>query len=75
MFAKTFSAALSGIGAKIIEVEVSANQGLRSFTIVGLADKSIAEAKERVASAIKNIGLACPTPKPEKWWLIYRLRI
>ncbi len=66
MFAKTFSAALSGIGAKIIEVEVSANQGLRSFTIVGLADKSIAEAKERTASAIKNIGLASPNSQARK---------
>ncbi|MDD5433591.1 MAG: magnesium chelatase domain-containing protein, partial [Candidatus Pacebacteria bacterium] len=66
MFAKTFSASLQGIGAILIEVEVSSSQGLRSFNIVGLADKSIAEAKERVASAIKNIGLASPNSQPKK---------
>lgn len=66
MFAKTFSAALQGIGATLIEVEVSVNQGLRSFSIVGLADKSIAEAKERVASAVKNIGLSSPNSQTKK---------
>ncbi|MDD4989847.1 MAG: YifB family Mg chelatase-like AAA ATPase [Candidatus Pacebacteria bacterium] len=66
MFAKTFSAALNGIGAKIIEVEVCANQGLRSFSIVGLADKAIAEAKERVASAVKNIGFTSPNSQAKK---------
>ena len=66
MFSKTFSAALQGIGATIIEIEVSVNQGLRSFAIVGLADKSIAEAKERVASAIKNIGLSSPNSQTKK---------
>ncbi|MDO8524757.1 MAG: ATP-binding protein [bacterium] len=66
MFAKTFSAALQGIGATLIEVEISVNQGLRSFSIVGLADKSIAEAKERVSSAIKNIGLSSPNSQTKK---------
>jgi len=66
MFSKTFSASLQGIGATLIEVEISVNQGLRSFSIVGLADKSIAEAKERVASAIKNIGLSSPNSQTKK---------
>ncbi|MDD5738695.1 MAG: magnesium chelatase domain-containing protein [Candidatus Pacebacteria bacterium] len=66
MFAKTFSAVLWGINATLIEVEVSVNQGLRNFIIVGLADKSIAEAKERVASAIKNICLSSPTSQTKK---------
>ncbi len=66
MFSKTFSATLQGIGAILIEVEISVNQGLRSFTLVGLADKSIAEAKERVASAIKNIGLSSPNSQTKK---------
>ncbi len=66
MFAKTFSGALQGISATLIEVEVSVSQGLRSFTLVGLADKSIAEAKERVASAIKNISLSSPNSQTKK---------
>lgn len=44
-----------------IEVEVDiASQGLPSFTIVGLPDKAIEEAKERVRSAIKNSGADFP---------------
>ncbi len=66
MFAKTYSSALLGIKPILIEVEVSANQGLRSFNIVGLADKSIAEAKERVTSAIKNTKLSSPNSQAKK---------
>ena len=66
MFAKTYSSALFGIKPILIEVEVSANQGLRSFNIVGLADKSIAEAKERVSSAIKNTKLSSPSSQAKK---------
>lgn len=62
-FAKVFSAELEGIQAKIIEVEVDLHVGLHSFQIVGLADKALNEAKERVSSAIKNSG--CKPPNRE----------
>src|SRR3989339_322744 len=58
--AKIFSAELEGINAKIIEVEVDVSAGLHSFSIVGLADKALSEAKERVNSALKNIGVKPP---------------
>ncbi len=58
--AKVFSAELHGIDAKLIEVEIDLNVGLHSFTIVGLADKALNEAKERVNSAIKNSGANPP---------------
>lgn len=54
--AKIFSSAIIGIGATPIEVEVDLSSGLQSFSIVGLPDKSVSEAKERIASAIKNCG-------------------
>lgn len=60
MVSKIFSGALQGLSAKIIEVEVAASKGLRAFNIVGLGDKAIAEAKERVGQAIKSIGLSPP---------------
>jgi len=66
MFSKIFSAALKGLSAQIIDVEVSAFQGLRHFSIVGLGDKAITEAKERVASAIKNIGLSSPNQQTKR---------
>jgi magnesium chelatase family protein len=58
--AKVFSAELEGIHANLIEVEVDLNVGLHAFTIVGLADKAIGEAKERVNSALKNVGVKPP---------------
>jgi magnesium chelatase family protein len=58
--AKVYSAELEGINAKLIEVEVDMNVGLHSFNIVGLADKALNEAKERVNSAIKNFGAKPP---------------
>ena len=58
---KVFSAELDGIDAKLIEVETDINVGLHSFTIVGLADKALSEAKERVNSALKNTGVKPPT--------------
>jgi len=66
MLAKILSGAPKGIGAQIIEVEVAASQGLRSFSIVGLADTAIKEAKERVCSAIKSIGLKAPNQETKR---------
>ena len=47
-------------------MEVDLNVGLHSFNIVGLADKSVSEAKERVSSAIKNSGFKPPTKENRK---------
>ena len=55
------SAANVGLDAVPVEVEVDiASQGLPSFTIVGLPDKAVEEAKERVRSAIRNSGADFP---------------
>ena len=58
--AKVFSAALSGLDAQPIEVEVDLTPGLHCFSIVGLPDTTVNEAKERVSSAIKNSGGSPP---------------
>lgn len=63
---KVFSAALDGIEAKLIEIETDVHVGLHSFNIVGLADKSLSEAKERVSSALKNSGVKPPTKENRK---------
>ncbi|KKQ17918.1 MAG: Mg chelatase, subunit ChlI [Berkelbacteria bacterium GW2011_GWA1_36_9] len=61
--AKVFSAAVVGLEATPVEVEVDISAGLPSFTIVGLPDKAIEESKERVRSAIKNSGAQFPTKR------------
>ena len=60
MPSKVFSAALSGLDAQPIEVEVDLSMGLHSFQIVGLPDAAVNESKERVSSAIKNSGGSPP---------------
>jgi magnesium chelatase family protein len=58
--ATVYSAELEGVDARLIEVEVDLNVGLHAFNIVGLADKALNEAKERVNSALKNSGVKPP---------------
>lgn len=61
MLAKILSGATVGLNATLVDVEVDiAEQGLPSFTIVGLPDKAVEESKERVRSAIKNSGADFP---------------
>lgn len=61
MLARVFSGATVGLESIPIEVEVDvASGGLPCLTIVGLPDKAIEEAKERVKSAIRNSGLDFP---------------
>jgi magnesium chelatase family protein len=64
--AKIYSAELEGINARLIEVEVDINTGLHAFNIVGLPDKALNEAKERVNSALKNSGVKPPNRENRK---------
>lgn len=63
MFAKVWSATLLGLQALQVAVEVDVAGGLPQILMVGLPDKAIQEAKERVRSAIKNSGFAFPPRK------------
>src|SRR5689334_1169453 len=57
------SRALLGLEATAVTVEVHLANGLPSFTLVGLADVEVKEARERVRSAIHNAGLEFPSNK------------
>lgn len=63
MIAKIKSAIPYGFEGRIIEVEGDANRGLPAFNIVGMANKTINESKERVRSAIINSGFSFPDKK------------
>lgn len=56
MLARVHSAATHGIDARVLDVEVDVSAGLPSFTIVGLPDATVREARERVRSALRNSG-------------------
>jgi len=60
MLAKVRSCAVVGLEGAIVEVEVDISSGLPSFTIVGLPDAAVQEAKERVRAAIRNSDLNFP---------------
>ncbi len=60
MSAKVYSAQLVGLDAHLIEVEVDISKGLHSFSIVGLGDKAVSEAKDRISAALKNSGFENP---------------
>jgi len=60
MLAKVLSCAIIGLEGAIVEVEVDISPGLPSFTIVGLPDTAVQEARERVRAAIRNSGCSFP---------------
>jgi magnesium chelatase family protein len=61
MLAKVMSAAVLGIDAYPVEVEVDiASRGLPFFSTVGLPDAAVKESKERVRAALKNTGFDFP---------------
>ena len=63
MFSRITSAAVLGIDAYKVEVEVDITSKLPAFMVVGLPDNAVKESRERVTSAIKNSGLPFPQGK------------
>ena len=60
MLARVLSAALLGVEAALVRVEVDVTPGLPAFTTVGLPDSAVRESRERVRAAIRNAGFAFP---------------
>lgn len=57
---RTFSVALVGLNGHLVEVESHLAAGLPAFTIVGLPDMSLSEARDRVRAAVASCGLTWP---------------
>src|SRR5579859_4868667 len=60
MLAMVRSCGVVGLEGALVEVEIDIAPGMHAFTVVGLPDAAVNEAKDRVRSAIKNSG--CPFP-------------
>lgn len=54
---------LRGVDVVPVSVQVHISNGLPAMAIVGLADKSVAESKERVRAALSSLGLASPAKR------------
>ena len=60
MFAKVLSGTPFGVEAVLVEVQCDISPGIPGLSIVGLPDKEVTEARERIRSALKNSGLPFP---------------
>ncbi|PCI27848.1 magnesium chelatase [Candidatus Wolfebacteria bacterium] len=66
-FAKVFSAQTNMLRAHIVSIEVDiVEKGLYTFSIIGLPDKAVEEARDRVSAAIKNTGFKSPKSQNHK---------
>jgi magnesium chelatase family protein len=63
MLARIWSAAIVGIDAVKVGVEVDVSGGLPGIVVVGLPDTAVQESRERVKAALKNAGFAFPMRK------------
>jgi magnesium chelatase family protein len=63
MLSKILSAAVIGLDAQIVEVEVDIASGLPATTVVGLPDTAVQESRERVRAAIRNSGCTFPAKR------------
>ena len=63
MVARVHTVAFHGIDIKDIDVQVQITSGMPAFSIVGLADKAVAESRERVRSALHALGISLPASR------------
>lgn len=63
MVARAFTVAFEGVEARIVEVQCAVAPGMPGFTVVGLPDKAVSEAKERVKAALAAMSIALPAKR------------
>ena len=60
VLAKVAAATVIGVNARLVEVEVDVAGGMPAFTVVGLGDTAVQEARDRIRAAIKNSSFPFP---------------
>jgi magnesium chelatase family protein len=63
MTARAYTVAFEGVEARRVEVQCSVAGGVPSFAVVGLPDKAVSEARERVRSALTAMAIALPSKR------------
>ena len=63
MVSRAYTVAFEGIEARMVEVQCAITAGLPSFAIVGLPDKAVSEARERVRAAMTAMSIALPSKR------------
>lgn len=63
MTARTYTVAFEGVEARLVEVQCAVSAGSPAFTLVGLPDKAVSEARERVRAALQALSIALPSKR------------
>ncbi|WP_282169781.1 YifB family Mg chelatase-like AAA ATPase [Ruegeria atlantica] len=63
MVARAHTVAFQGVDARPVEVQCAVSPGLPAFSIVGLPDKAVSEARDRVRSALSSMAIALPSKR------------
>lgn len=61
MVARAYTVAFEGLEARTVEVQCAVTQGLPGFSLVGLPDKAVSEARDRVRTALTSMSIALPS--------------
>ena len=61
MVARAYTVAFEGVEARMVEVQCSVTAGSSAFNLVGLPDKAVSEARERVRAALNALSIALPS--------------
>jgi magnesium chelatase family protein len=65
-YARVYGAQTAALSPQLVSVEADLSRGLHSFTLVGLPDKAVTEAQDRVAAAIKHTPFESPKQRNQK---------
>jgi magnesium chelatase family protein len=63
MVALAYTVAFEGVEARLVEVQCAIAPGMPSFAVVGLPDKAVSEARERVRAALSEMAIALPSKR------------
>ena len=63
MVSRAYTVAFEGIDARVVEVQCSLSPGIPNFSIVGLPNKSVSEARERVRAALGALSIGLPAKR------------
>ncbi len=63
MISQAYTVAFEGVDARLVEVQCAISPGMPAFAIVGLPDKAVSEARERVRSALNALSIALPSKR------------
>ena len=63
MVSRAYTVAFHGVDARLVEVQCAVSAGLPSFSIVGLPDKAVSEARDRVRAALSSMTIALPSKR------------